>query len=102
MDINTDPGYSRTTDADMALSSSADPDITMASGGSKDHLNQYPPFYLPPPPPKTCPLLPTLPLVQHSPWSTVWLQAAAQTKDITCSPVVTWTTNINRNRILVG
>lgn len=88
MDINTDPGYSRITDPDMA---SADPDII-----------NMPSFYLPLPPLESSLLPPTPPSVQHSPWSTMWLQTAAQPKDITCSSVVIWATNINRAPIPVG
>ena len=41
MDINTDPSYSKTSDADVAFSSSKDLDITMASGGNSGHSHQY-------------------------------------------------------------
>lgn len=40
IEINTDLGYSKTTDADMALSSSRDLDITMALSGSINHSDQ--------------------------------------------------------------
>lgn len=37
MDINTDSGYSKSLDPDMSLSSSLDQDITMITGGSREH-----------------------------------------------------------------
>lgn len=40
MDIITDLSCSRTPDPDMALSSSSDPDITTAPGGSTGHPDQ--------------------------------------------------------------
>ena len=36
-DINTDLGWGRVTDPDMALSNSPDPDNTMSPGGSRGH-----------------------------------------------------------------
>lgn len=43
MDINTDPGFNRTTDPDMALRGNMDPDISVASGGSIGSPCQYGP-----------------------------------------------------------
>ena len=44
IDINTDPGFSRTTDSNMALSYSAGPDITMALGSSPGYSDLYDPY----------------------------------------------------------
>jgi hypothetical protein len=41
MDINTDPRCIKASDPDVALTSSKDPDITMASGGNVGHSHQY-------------------------------------------------------------
>ncbi|XP_052034647.1 uncharacterized protein C4orf45 homolog [Apodemus sylvaticus] len=42
-DINTDSGYSRTTDPDIALSSSLSPDINVGSGGGRGYSDWYGP-----------------------------------------------------------
>ena len=44
MDINTDTGFSRTTDPDMVLGDNKDPGITMASGGIAGHSYLYGPW----------------------------------------------------------
>lgn len=61
---NTYPGYSRAMRPDMVLSSSMDLDITMASGDSLDHSDQYGTHR------------------QHNPQTSIWIQVAAQTMDI--------------------
>ena len=42
--INSDHGSSSTSDPDMALDNSLDPDTTVVSGGSIGHSNQYGPW----------------------------------------------------------
>lgn len=45
MDIIKDPSCSRTINQDMALRGSAGLDITVASGGSTDHSDEFRPWW---------------------------------------------------------
>lgn len=63
-DMNTDSGYSRTTDPDVALSSSMSPDVNMVSGGGRGYSDLYGPQK------------------QRSPQTSTWLQVAPQPTDI--------------------
>lgn len=68
MDFNTDPSCSKASDPDVALSSSKDLDITMASGGNSGHSHQY------------------SSLVAAQPMGILVLQLATQTTDFCMAP----------------
>lgn len=68
MDINTDPSCMKTSNPDVALSSSKDPGITMASGGNAGHSHQY------------------SSLVAAQPKGILMIQLAAQTTDFCMAP----------------
>lgn len=61
---DSSPSSSRTTNPDMAIGSSMDPDITTVSDGSIGHSDENDLWW------------------QQEPWTSTWLQTASQTTDI--------------------
>lgn len=64
MKINIDSRYNRTKDWDIVSSSSTDPDISLASGGSVVHSDQYGSNW------------------QQNPWTSAWLHLSMEPNGI--------------------
>lgn len=81
IDINTDSGYSRTTDPDMAVKSSMSPDINMSSGGGRGYSDWHGPQK------------------QRSPQTSIWPPVAPQPTDncMTSGSNKHLTTDINKD-----